>query len=65
MKLFDIVRPVGDQQEAGISRESQGVIVNVLDIEEGVFEVEFSDGEGRTLAQLALKREDLESLKGG
>ena len=56
-KLLDIVALIEDLKDYGLQRGQVGTIVEMLD--DAVFEVEFTDNEGRTYATLALKAEQL------
>lgn len=55
--LLDTVAFIEDLPEKGLRRGQVGTIVE--DLAPGVFEVEFSDNNGRTYASLALKTEQL------
>ncbi|RMF82556.1 MAG: DUF4926 domain-containing protein [Chloroflexi bacterium] len=57
MKLLDTVALTEDLPERGLLRGQVGTIVELLD--EGVYEVEFSDHSGRTYAMIALHEEQL------
>ena len=57
MKLLDTVALTEDLLERGLARGQVGTIVETL--AEGIFEVEFSDDEGRTYALLELPAEKL------
>jgi hypothetical protein len=57
LKPFDVVALVEDVPSRGLLRGQVGTIVETL--APGVFEVEFSDNEGRTYASLALRSEQL------
>ena len=57
LELLSVVALTHDMPEAGLVRGQVGTIVEVLGPE--VFEVEFSDDNGRTYASLALKVDDL------
>lgn len=52
LKLLDVVALTDDLPERGLVRGQVGTIVEIL--AEDVFEVEFSDDEGRTYAQVPL-----------
>lgn len=56
-KLLDVVALLDDLPSRGIVRGQVGTIVE--DLAEGVFEVEFSDDNGRTYATLALRSDQL------
>lgn len=51
-RLLDVVALLADVPEHGLVRGQVGTVVEVLD---GAYEVEFSDDEGRTYAELALE----------
>jgi len=53
--ILDVVALTEDLPERGLYRGQVGTVVEVLD--PGVFEVEFSDNEGRAYASVALKAE--------
>jgi hypothetical protein len=55
--LFDVVALVDDVPSHGLKRGQVGTVVEAL--VPGVFEVEFSDNEGRTYASLGLRVDQL------
>jgi hypothetical protein len=57
IRLLDVVALINDLPERGLSRGQVGTVVELL--APGVFEVEFSDEEGRTYASLALQANEL------
>ena len=57
MHVLDVVALVEDLPQLGLYRGQVGTIVELLSPD--VFEVEFSDDEGRTYAMLALRDEQL------
>jgi len=57
MKPFDVVAILEDQPAKGLLRGQVGTVVETL--APGVFEVEFSDNDGRTYASVALKSSQL------
>jgi hypothetical protein len=57
LKPFDVVALLEDLPSRGLSRGQVGTVVETL--APGVFEVEFSDNEGRTYAFLALRSDQL------
>ena len=57
MHVLDVVALVEDLPQHGLRRGQVGTIVELLSPD--VFEVEFSDDEGRTYAMLALRDEQL------
>lgn len=50
-RLLDVVALLSDEPAQGLVRGQVGTVVEILD---GAFEVEFSDDDGRTYAELAL-----------
>jgi hypothetical protein len=59
-ELLSVVAVLEDVAEQGLRRGQVGTIVERL--APGVYEVEFSDDEGRTYASLALRAEQLLQL---
>lgn len=59
--ILDVVALTIDLPERGLYRGQVGTVVENL--APGVFEVEFSDDEGRTYASLALKADQLLALR--
>ena len=57
IRLLDVVALVVDLPDRGLLRGQVGTVVEVL--APATFEVEFSDDQGRTYAQLALRGERL------
>jgi hypothetical protein len=57
IQLLDVVALTADLPEKGLLRGQVGTVVEVLS--PGVFEVEFSDDQGRTYAQLAVRDSQL------
>lgn len=54
---LDVVALIVDLPNHGLLRGQVGTVVEILD--EGVYEIEFSDKHGNTYAMLALKDEQL------
>ena len=54
--LLDVVALLSDVPSHGLLRGQVGTVVEVLD---GAYEVEFSDEEGKSYAELALTPEEL------
>jgi hypothetical protein len=52
IQLLDVVALTADLPERGVLRGQVGTVVK--DLASGVFEVEFSDDQGRTYARVAL-----------
>ena len=61
VKLHDVVALLEDQPAEGLMAGQVGTVVDVH--APGVFEVEFLDAEGRTIALAEFKREQLLALK--
>lgn len=57
IKPFDVVAVLEDQPVKALLRGQVGTVVETL--APGVFEVEFSDNDGRTYATMALKASQL------
>ena len=57
IKPFAVVALLEDKPEHGLRRGQVGTVVDPLAT--GVFEVEFSDNEGRTYATLALRSAEI------
>lgn len=57
MDILDVVALTEDLSERDLYRGQVGTVVEIL--EPGVFEVEFSDDEGRAYASVALKTDQL------
>lgn len=55
-QLLDVVALLADLPEHGLVRGQVGTVVELLD---GAYEVEFSDDEGRTYAELAVEPDQL------
>ena len=59
--ILDVVAMTGDLPERGLYRGQVGTVVEIL--APGVFEVEFSDDEGRTYASTSLEADQLLALR--
>jgi len=57
LKLLDVVALLKDMPEERLVKGQVGTVVEELD--EGVYEIEFADKQGKTIATLALTNEDL------
>jgi len=57
IEILDVVALVRDLPERGLVRGQVGTVVEKLD--QGVYEVEFSDNSGRAYAMLAIGQEQL------
>ena len=64
MKLHTTVRLRKDLLEHGLRSGAVGAIVAVFDNPSQAYEVEFTDEQGRTIAELALREEQLEEVLG-
>jgi hypothetical protein len=63
LKFLDVVALLKDRPGAGLLRGQVGTVVEVL--APGIFEVEFSDAEGRPFAMVAVPGEQLMRLLHG
>jgi len=61
VKLLDVVALLEDEAKHGLMRGQVGTVVEAL--APGVFEVEFSDNDGRTYATVAVPAEKLLVLR--
>jgi hypothetical protein len=61
VELLDVVALTADQPEYDLHRGQVGTVVEIL--EPGVFEVEFTDDQGRSYALQALRGGDLLRLQ--
>lgn len=61
LEVLDVVALIEDLPDHGLHRGQVGTVVEALS--SGVFEVEFSDDEGRTYASLALRAPQLLMLR--
>jgi hypothetical protein len=59
--LLQTVALLEDMPERGLTRGQVGTVVE--DLAPGVYEVEFSDNDGRTYAMLALRTDQLMELR--
>ena len=59
-RLLDVVALLSDVPSHGLVRGQVGTVVELLD---GAYEVEFSDGDGQTYAELALAPDQLLVLR--
>lgn len=57
VQLLDVVALTRDLPDRGLMRGQVGTVVELLST--GVYEVEFSDNDGRTYAQLPLRNDQL------
>ena len=57
LKLLDTVALLKDMPDEKLVKGQVGTIIEMLD--EGVYEVEFADKQGRTIASLAIAAEEL------
>ena len=62
MELHDTVRLVIDLPDEGLTAGAVGAVVHVFDHPGRAYEVEFSDENGRTIAQLPLTSEQVEPV---
>jgi hypothetical protein len=60
IRMLDVVALLADMRDRGLVAGQVGTVVEILD--EGVFEVEFCDNDGRTSDTLALRADQLMAL---
>ena len=58
LNINDVIKVSKDIQE-DISAGDVGTVVHIFDVTPPVYEIEFTDNEGRTLATVPLKKEDM------
>jgi len=63
IQLLDVVALTADRLDEGLLREQVGTVVETL--APGVYDVEFSDDQGYTHAELALREDQLLVLRYG
>lgn len=63
MKILDRVRLLRDMPSRNLRRGMTGTIVEVFDKPNRAYEVEFSDENGVTVAQLALQPNEIELVR--
>lgn len=63
MELLDTVRLLRAVPEYGLKVGAQGVVVEIFDEPNRAFEVEFTDSNGETVAELALTPDDIAPVK--
>ncbi|CCP19096.1 DUF4926 domain-containing protein [Stenotrophomonas maltophilia] len=61
--INEVVRLLEDIPSAGIYRGSIGVVVAVFSEPEEAYEVEFCDGDGASIAQIALRPAQFEVMR--
>lgn len=60
IELLDVVALLADQPEQELKRGQVGTVVELLD--DGIYEVEFSDDDGQTYAMAALRSDQIMKL---
>ena len=63
MKILDLVRLLRDIPLRNLKRGMTGTIVEVFNKQNRAYEVEFSDENGVTVAQLALQPSEIELVR--
>ena len=58
LNINDVIKVSKDIQE-NIRAGDVGTVVHIFDVTPPVYEIEFTDNEGRTLATVPLKKEDM------
>jgi hypothetical protein len=62
VELYDTVRLLVDLPEEGLAAGAIGAVVHVFDKPNLAYEVEFTDGNGRTIAQIPLPPDQLRPI---
>ncbi|MCO8274717.1 DUF4926 domain-containing protein [Actinoplanes sp. TRM 88003] len=65
MELYDTVRLLVDLPDEGLTAGAVGAVVHVFERPDVAYEVEFTDADGRTVAQVPLTADQLEPLASG
>jgi hypothetical protein len=65
LAMHQVVRVVRDVPEQGVTKGMVGAVVEVFELPQAAFEVEFVDAEGRTVIQATLAEGDLEPVGNG
>jgi len=63
MQLYSTVRLKVDLLDEGLRRGAMGVIVGIFEERERAYDVEFSDDQGRTIAEIALREDQIEPIR--
>lgn len=63
IEIHKVVRVVRDVPEQEVSKGMIGAVIEVFDVPIRAYEVEFTDCDGRTVAQATLAEEDLEVVR--
>jgi Domain of unknown function (DUF4926) len=62
MDLYDTVRLLVDLPEEGLAAGAIGAVVHVFEEPHQAYEVEFTDGKGRTVAQVPLTSDQIRQV---
>jgi hypothetical protein len=65
MDINDTVVLKRDIPDENLQRGAVGVIVTIFDVPGEAYEVEFTDATGRLVADIALRRDDIEIVSRG
>jgi hypothetical protein len=60
LSLYDVVRLAVDLPEDGLQAGAIGTVVEIFDVPQRAYEIEFADDSGTTIAQLALEPGQIE-----
>lgn len=63
MEKFDVIKLKVDLPENNLKIGMIGVVVDIFDVPEIGYEVEFTDDKGRTIAEVALKPNQVEHIE--
>jgi hypothetical protein len=62
LSLHQVVRVIRDVPQQGVIKGMVGAVIEIFEIPEHAYEVEFVDAEGRTLLEATLMGEDLQAV---
>lgn len=62
MELYDTVRLLVDLPDEGLVAGAVGAVVHVFDKPNVAYEIEFTDADGRTIAQVPLTADQLQAV---
>jgi hypothetical protein len=62
MELYDTVRLLVDLPDEGLAAGAVGAVVHVFEEPHQAYEVEFTDGSGRTIAQVPLTSDQIRQV---
>jgi len=63
--MHQVVRVLRDAPQQGVTKGMVGAVIEIFDVPERAYEVEFIDAEGRTVIEATLMEEDLQVVGDG